>query len=62
MPEREDLKVHRYARPDEEAERVEQRDDDRGHESSLSKDVAKLHQVNVYAVYVGTGRVGRGLP
>ena len=50
VPEREDLKVHRRARPDEEPKRVKQRDDDRSHESSLPKESPNLNQLNAYGV------------
>ena len=51
-----DLQVQGCAGANEKAERVEQRNDDRRHESRLSKNVGNLNRHNVYGVSIGTGR------
>ena len=47
---REDFEVQRRVRPDHEPKRVEQRDDDGCHESSLSKNSRNLNRRNPYGV------------
>ena len=46
-----DLQVQRRAGANEKAKRVEQRNDDRRHESRLSKNVGNLNRHNVYGVF-----------
>jgi hypothetical protein len=46
-----DLQVQRYAGANEKAERVEQRDDDRRHESRLSKNAGNLNRHSTYGVF-----------
>lgn len=57
VPEREDLQVQRGARPGEEPQRVEQRDDNRRHECRLSENAPNLNQRNTFGVLGSHSRV-----
>jgi len=50
MPEREDFEMQRCARLDQEPKRMQQRDDDGRHASSLSKNPRNLNRRNTYGV------------
>ena len=51
VSERDDLQVQRGARLEEKSERVEQRDDNGRHGSTLSENVRNLNGHNVYSVF-----------
>jgi hypothetical protein len=50
VSERDDFQVQRGARLDEKSERVEQRNDDRGHDCRLSENARNLNRRNTYGV------------